>query len=200
MHKVILFVSSYIPLYVLLVIKNILERCTEGGRFLNFIEKFRNAVFFDEVNDWTILLLLGLSFFSFVYLKRKMKATKNEKCYRVVKVKDETSNNYFNYISIYLLSCLGLTLNEIVDIFVLFFLMILVGYIYITNDLIYLNPTLNMMGFKAYNAELYSEATHEAIESIVICKKGVDMKANSLICGTGKYSLIVSNKNWCSQS
>ena len=69
MHKVFLFVSSYIPLYLLLIVKNILERCTEGGRFLSLREKWNKAVWFDEVNDWAICVLTVLSLVSFFYLK-----------------------------------------------------------------------------------------------------------------------------------
>ena len=190
MHKVILFISSYIPLYVLLIVKNILERCTEGGKFLDIFGKLESARFFDEINDWAILILALLSLASFVYLWRKLKNTKSEKCYEVQEVRDETSNNYFNYISVYLLSCIGLSLNNIVDVFVLAFLMIIVGYIYITNDLIYLNPMLSMMGYKVYYTKLRAQATLEEIEGIVISKNCVDMDRGR------KYSLIVSNKNW----
>lgn len=196
MHKVILFISSYIPLYVLLIVKNILERCTEGGKFLDIVDKLKDACFFEEINDWAILMLALLSLASFVYLWRKLKNTKSEKCYEVQEVRDETSNNYFNYISVYLLSCIGLSLNNIVDIFVLVFLMVIVGYIYITNDLIYLNPMLSMMGYKVYNTKLCAQATMEEIEGIVISKDCVNMGRGLQISGTGKYNLIVSNKNW----
>lgn len=196
MHKVILFISSYIPLYILLIAKNILERCTQGGRFLNFKEKWNKAIWFDEVNDWAVCVLAVMSLFSFFYLKNKLNNTKSEKCYLVKSVRDETSNNYFSYISIYLLTCIGLSLNKIVDIFVLVFLMGLVGCIYVANDLIYLNPTLNIIGYKAYYAELLAEATEENVEGIVICRKNVIMKPENRISGTGKYKIIVSDKNW----
>ena len=46
-----LFVSSYVPLYVLLVIKNIFERITDGGRFLDVRHKIKSTVWFDECDD-----------------------------------------------------------------------------------------------------------------------------------------------------
>lgn len=95
-----------------------------------------------------------------------------------------------------MLTCIGLSLNKIVDIFVLVFLMGLVGCIYVANDLIYLNPTLNIIGYKAYYAELLAEATEENVEGIVICRKNVIMKPENRISGTGKYKIIVSDKNW----
>ena len=75
----------------------------------------------------------------------------------------------FQHISVYLLSCIELSLNHTVDAFVLMFL---AGDIYIPHDLIYLNPTLYMMGDRACNAKLYAE---ETVEGVIVCKNGVDM-------------------------
>lgn len=191
LRKIILFISSYIPLYLLMILKNIVERCTDGGRLLDIGHKFKNMVLFDEVNDWAIAVTGILTVLSFLYLRRKIKNTFGDVYYKVEEVSDETSNNYFNYISIYLLSCLGLSLNNIVDIFVFIFLMAIVGYIYISNDMIYLNPTLNMMKFKVYSVVLYAEATGETVSSIVIAKRTIPVEKGKRIRGTNKYEIIV---------
>lgn len=191
LRKIILFISSYIPLYILMVLKNLLERCTDKGRFLNLEYKLKNIVLFDEINDWAIVIISVLTVFSLIYLKKKIGNTYGEVYYKIHKVSDETSNNYFNYISVYLLSCLGLSLNNIVDVFIFVFLMILVGYIYIANDMIYLNPTLNMMKYNVYSVELVAEATDTVVSSIVIAKRGIKIKEGTRVKGTKKYELIV---------
>ena len=68
-----LFISSYVPLYALLIIKNILERCTDEGKFIVTLAQLKTAHYFDEVNDYAIVVLLFLSIISFVYLKRTQK-------------------------------------------------------------------------------------------------------------------------------
>lgn len=55
---------------------------------------------------------------------------------------------------------------------------------------------LSVMGYKVYNTKLRVLAALEEIEGIVISKNCVDMERGQQISGTGKYSLIVSNKNW----
>lgn len=197
LRKIVLFISSYIPLYILMVLKNILERCTNKGRFLNLGYKIKNIALFDEINDWAIVVLSVLTIFSLLYLKNKIRNTYGEVYYKINKVSDETSNNYFNYISVYLLSCLGLSLNNIVDVFIFVFLMILVGYIYITNDMIYLNPTLNMMKYNVYSVELVAEATDTVVSSIVIAKRGIKIKEGKRVKGTKKYELIVLDSKLC---
>lgn len=71
-NKLMLFISSYIPLYMLLILKNIFERITEGGRFVNIIQKFKTATWFDEVNDWAVCILTLAIVISAVYLWRAL--------------------------------------------------------------------------------------------------------------------------------
>lgn len=185
-HKVILFISSYIPLYILLILKNVLERTTRDGNFSDLANKIKNAVFFDEINDFAVVILTFLSIYSFWYLKRKIRRANGEKKFIIITIKDETSNNYFNYISVYLLSCMGLSLNSIVDIFVFIFLMVVVGFIYINNNMTYLNPTLNLLGFKIYEMEVESVYTNQRIESIVVSRNSNVIRVNDIVMATGK--------------
>ena len=71
-NKLMLFVSSYIPLYMLLILKNIFERITDGGRFVNIMQKFKLATWFDEVNDWAVCILTLAIVVSAVYLWRAL--------------------------------------------------------------------------------------------------------------------------------
>lgn len=195
-RKIILFISSYIPLYVLMVIKNIFERTTDGGVFLNVWCKAKNAIFFDEINDYAVVFLIIISFFSLRYLQVKIKKTKGEKFYTINEVHDETSNSYFNYISIYLLSCLGLTLDSIVDNFVFVFLMLIVGYIYISNNMTYMNPTLNLLGYKVYDVEMISQVDSHPIESIVVAKKNIKIEKGIRVKGTGKRDFVIVTQHF----
>ncbi len=199
LNKIMLFVSSYIPLYVLMILKNILERITVKGNFVNIEYKFKNAIFFDEINDYAVILLLLLSICSYVYLRSKLKNTKSEKSYIVIDFVDETSNYYFSYISIYLLSCLGLSLNNIVDNFIFLFLMSLVGFIYISNNMIYMNPIINFMGYKVFDVTVDSVNTNDKnIKSILLISKHYKLRVGDEIEASAKSGFIFtrqSNKN-----
>lgn len=191
LNKLMLFISSYIPLYILLILKNILERITDGGRFVNVVQKFKSAMWFDEVNDWAICILVVAILISYLYLWRTMLKHPSPKWYEIREVSDETGNYYFSYISIYLLSCMGLTLNSIVDCFVLLFVMIIVGYIYISNNMVYLNPMANIMGYKVYDCILESKNTNDKnISSIVVAPKNILIKNGVSIKASGKQGFI----------
>lgn len=194
-NKLLLFISSYIPLYLLLICKNILERITDGGHFVDIISKCRNMKLFDEINDYAILLMVSLSIISFIYLKRKITNTIGRKKYIVKQIKNETSNYYFNYISIYLLSCLGLSLNSIVDCFVFVFLMAIVGYIYISNNMVYMNPVLNFMGYNIYDCKLESQNTNDKdFDTILVASKTLKIDIKTEIKGTGKQDFVCATK------
>lgn len=190
MRRILLFISSYVPLYVLLVIKNILERCTNGGRFDLSIRKFETAVFFDEINDYAIMILLLLAIVSVAYLKVLLKQPEGTHYYSIVGIEDQTGNVYFNYISIYLLSCLGLTLSSIVDVFVLLFLMLIVGYIYISNHMTYMNPLLQLLGYKVYEGTVHSDSTNKDFQSVIIAPKSLVLQKNQTYSGSGKEDFI----------
>ena len=191
-----LFISSYIPLYVLLIIKNILERSTDKGRFTFTLRQLKTAHYFDEVNDFAVVVLLLLCIFTFSYFKAITKKDVGTHYYKVIRIEDQTGNVYFNYISIYLLSCLGLTLNNIVDVFLLLFLMIIIGYIYISNHLTYMNPLFQFWGYRIYEGEIKSESTGEKFQSLIIVNKKILIKTGELYAGSGKEDFIfITNKS-----
>lgn len=176
---------------MLLILKNVFERITDGGRFVNIIQKFKSATWFDEVNDWAVCILTLAIVISAVYLWRALGIGTSPKKYLITEVSDETGNYYFNYISIYLLSCMGLTLNSIVDCFVFLFVMIIVGYIYISNNMMYMNPVANIMGYKVYNCMLDSVNTNDKdVSSIVIVPKSILVEKNKTITASGKQGFI----------
>ena len=194
MRRVLLFISSYIPLYILLIIKNILERCTNDGVFTFSFEKLKATVFFDEINDYAIGLLIILTIISLVYLNNIKNKIDGVHYYEIINIEDQTGNMYFNYISVYLLSCLGLSLNSIPDVFELLFVMILIGYIYITNHMTYLNPVLQFIGFKIYEGEVISKSTGKTMHSVIVAKKILELNQKKYIWEAEKKILYTLTK------
>ena len=72
-HKWILFISSYIPLYLVLIIKDIIYR----------IENHKNIEWkyfykINSINDIMIVILIIISTISFCYLKCMIKGIKGQ--------------------------------------------------------------------------------------------------------------------------
>ena len=183
-----LFVSSYIPLYILLILKNIVERIkTISGFFL----QLKSATFFDEINDYALVVLFLMTVVSVVYLFRLTKKTDDSHLYEVEEINDQTGTVYFNYISVYLLSCIGLSLNNMADVFVLIFLMLLIGFIYVSNRMTYMNPVLQLFQYRIYEVTLFSPSANTEIKNaIVICHKDLLIEEHKKYWGSAKDDFI----------
>lgn len=191
-RRIMLYVSSYIPLYILLILKNIVERIkTLSGFFL----QLKTATFFDEINDYALVVLFLMTVVSVIYLFRLTKKTDGSHIYEVKEVNDQTGTVYFNYISVYLLSCIGLSLNSMADVFVLIFLMLLIGFIYVSNRMTYMNPVLQLLQYRIYEGALISLSTNDEIKNaVVICPKGLIIEESKRYWGSAKDDFIYISK------
>lgn len=188
LRRIMLFVSSYIPLYILLVLKNIIERIKTWTKLWT---QFKTAHFFDEINDYAIIVLLLLTIVSAIYLLRLTKRTDCSHEYEIMEINEQTGTVYFNYISVYLLSCIGLSLNNAADVFVFCFLMILIGYIYVSNQMTYMNPVLQLFHYRIYEGKLFSPSTNKEIKNaIVICPKKIRIEESKKYWGSAKEDFI----------
>lgn len=92
---------------------------------------------------------------------------------------------------VYLLSCIGLSLNSMVDVFVFCFLMILIGYIYVSNQMIYMNPFLQLFHYRIYEGKLFSPSTNKEIKNaIVVCPKSVQIEESKKYWDSAKENFI----------
>ena len=166
-----MFLSSYIPLYVLLISKSILERLlTEEP---NTALYYSEAISYIGISIFGILLLVSIIFL-WIFSRR----IGDLHYYKIVRAEDETDSMFFNYISLYLLPCLGLSLNSVTDTFVVLFIMALIGCIYIPNRLTYIHPALQLQGYKMYRGEIQSVSTKETVSTIILAKKKIRIIAD----------------------
>lgn len=189
-HKIGLFCSSYIPLFLLMLIKNFFERIFPDDKHLICWDDIVNMPMFVEAHDFVVIIIFLVAIISYLYLKKIIIMTEsvNSVEYMLCKVENKSSEYFMNYIAVYLLPCVGLSLNKIPDIAVFFFVMCIIGYIYIECNLIYMNPVLNMMGYRIYYAELRDANNNSAknFETVVVAHASLEMIAGEIHKGTIK--------------
>ena len=200
-RKIMLFLSSYIPLYLLLVGKNIFERISRIPNFSIWKYDYGKIKLFNELNDYMVVILLIGSLTLTIYLLVMIFRTKTTKknTYEIIKITNDTDKYFLNYICIYLLPCIGLSLDHIVDVYVLSALMFIIGFIYTTNDIVYINPMLGFIGFKVYTADLKSIMDNKKTRKIVISqsKAKLDLKEEKSIiklASNDNYAVYIENK------
>lgn len=171
LKKTFLFLSSYIPLYILLVGKEIVHRIElyiNSGTDFNI----KKIVWLNSFADWMVTILVAISLVLSVILvmliKRSKKSGKDS--YFIVEIENETDKHFFNYLMLYLLPCIGLSISSITDMFILVFIMFIIGIIYISNDLIYINPMLVFGGYKVFTAKVRHIGSRESdtIKKVII--------------------------------
>lgn len=124
--KVFLFLSSYAPLFVILAIKNYSNE---------------NLVF-------AMLVLILIPNFILVFIIKK--ATTMSGDYYVITELENKSDQFLEYIIAYIIPFLGFNFDLLSDLIVVSMLFALMGFLYIKNDLVYMNPTMNLMGYSLY--------------------------------------------------
>lgn len=135
--KIVLFISSYIPLYVIFGISILFE--------INFD--------FNKLSTFSIILLViisllivGSTLLLLLILKIQEKATNQIPIINISTINKEITN----YIFAYLLPFIGIDVSAPKDLTTFCLVFILIGYIYVKNSYFYVNPTLYFIGYSIY--------------------------------------------------
>jgi len=149
---VLLFFSSYSPLFIILAVRNLGHSVT-GSEILLGI---------------SIISLLGLAMF---LRAANQLAPHNVTVTRVVSRDAEA----MAYIVTYLIPFLGISLSDPTDAVSLGIMFGLIAVLYVRTDLIYINPILSLLGYRLFEVETEGGKT-----SALVCKRDY-VKTGSLI-------------------
>lgn len=139
MKKIFLYLSAFVPLYVLVTIKILIDIIFSNLSF-NFLNTF-------TIISFTILVILG-GFGANIAIKHENTPKTNIK---VLSATNITEKYFLGYFSLFVLFALSFELEK-VSMFVVFIIVILlIGIVYVKNDLFYINPFLNILGYNFYD-------------------------------------------------
>lgn len=134
--EICLYLSSFIPLYFLVVVKELLE-IINGNLSFNIT----NGVMI-SLN----VVLIGLGLFGIFWTMKKSKYESLE----IISSKNVTRENFLPYFPLFVLFALAFELEYISMAVVYLIIIALLGIVYIKNRLFYINPFLNIIGFSIY--------------------------------------------------
>lgn len=162
MKKILLFLSAFIPLYFLINIKILIDIVMQNLSF-NFLNTMTLVV---------LSVLIGLGIYG-AYISIKHKHTKQ--CEIQILQKTAITEQYFlGYFSLFVLFALSFELERVSMFVVFVFIIVFIGIVYIKNDLFYINPFLNILGFNFYDVSFVDTngLTHTAK---FLCKGKLDL-------------------------
>lgn len=134
-----LYLSAFVPLYCLILIKLV-------------IDIINNNLTFNVLNTLIFILMLLLIFVGIFGLIWNMKFYNGKvREIEIIKKQSITAEHFLGYFSLFVLFALTFELEKI-SMFVIFvIILILIGIVYIKNDLFYINPFLNILGYNFYD-------------------------------------------------
>lgn len=131
LNRIGLYVSSFFPLYILLIINNY--------EYFSSLKKIKDVLLFKELLPslfgLTLLVLILASIASLIFIT---KTNLNEK--HQFEGVCKTEDKLLNYVVTYLVPILSIKVSDGKSLLVNAGLFSLLGYIYVKNSLVYLNP------------------------------------------------------------
>lgn len=77
----------------------------------------------------------------------------------LIKAENITADYYFTYFSLFVISFFGVDPTTPKDVLIFAFLMVLIIWVYIVNDMYFVNPVLNILGYKAFSITYRKKTT-----------------------------------------
>lgn len=149
--KFSLFVSSFIPLYFLIIVKELTE-IINGNLSFNATNTIMLTFNF-------VLITIGV-----IAVFLNYKSTKFKKI-EIISCKNITCQNFLPYFPIFVLFAVAFELQFISMALVYVLILIMLGIVYLKNDFYYINPFLNIIGFSTY------EVTYKIGDKVVENKR-----------------------------
>lgn len=158
-QKFIFFITSYIPMWLIFFIKV-------------FIAYKENNCY--KFIILTIIFILIIP--SICCLKNILncKSCASSPIF-ITSVKNIPIDYITNYFSLYLFPFFALEIENNINLIILFIIMILSAYLYVKNNIIYINPILNFLGYSIYEVEikLNSNTENKTQSSYLITKREI---------------------------
>ncbi len=149
-EKLFLYISSFIPLYFLIIVKELTEIINGNLSFdiTNSIMLSFNA----------LLIILGSIGVILNY------NAKNYVRIEIVEIKNITCQNFLPFFPLFVLFALAFELEFISMAIVYLLILIMIGIVYLKNDMLYVNPFLNIVGLSTYEVK-FKDKKDESIKT-----------------------------------
>lgn len=182
--KIGLFLSSFVPLFLLLVVKEIIEIINNNWT-LNFLNSFFLIVLFTMLL-WGSICLVKLLIDVNSYQKEHIKITSKQ---------NTTDQHFLGYFSLFVLFAISFEI-EMYSMAIIFFLVIaMIAIVYIKNDMYFINPLLNILGYSFYNISYISQSGEE-MTTKAFYKGALKINNEYLMCTKYSNIFFVKDIKW----
>ena len=184
MKKIIMYLSAFLPMFWLILIKDyatILKDAIEGkAKYSDLlsVQLFIVVGIVIVITICTIVLISGNQDLS----KDLVVASK---------VTNRTAEYYLGYFSLFILELFAFSFTDIIDIVVMSILLLLLGIVYVKNGLFFINPTLNI--FRSFIFEVEFSDGNNIRTKMLVCKEKIQ-QGDSLDIDISNYGFTLAQK------
>lgn len=170
--RIVAFLTSYTPLWIILLFNSSFEGDKEG----NFVlVKIKDYSIWKEIKinftypkiEWNfmVILMLFLIIFSIVilyfFLRCKKKEEVNKEYWKIISIESQ-DGNLLSYIFTYIIPFIGASGDK--ELFTRGLLMFFIASFYMTSELLIYNPLLRWKGYYIYKVVALKESNEDSIE------------------------------------
>ena len=175
LKNLFLYFSAFIPLFVLLVVKLL-------------VDIFNNNLTFNFLNIFNLVLLFLMIVLGIVGILWNTKFSKEKvKKITIVSAEEITDKYFLQYFSLFVMFAIPLDISYFNEFFVYIIILIFIGIVYIRCGLFYINPLLNILGFRFFDTT-YILQNGETKSAKIFCKEEIE---KNTVC-----NVIIKNKNF----
>jgi len=185
--------SSFMPLYLLLIVQNFHFRDEKSWFSLNVIIKqfdFSNKPV--SIFWWFLIILILISLFGcFVFFK-----VYNSKEGKLADISDAefVREDTMGYIVTYIVPLLSMDINSTRSLVINLLLFIIIGTFYVKNDQIFMNPIYNLFGYNIFSAESGIYITKISKQKLkLLAKHNVKVRKTNIL---GDIYVLKQNKEY----
>lgn len=143
LQKICLFISSFLPLYIMLIMKDAYCLINQGIKKINCYSLLDICY----LVVLTLLIIISvISILNFIFDKGNSTFNIDEKY-------EMQGDNIISYIMTYIVPLVSIGEKDVINMAQNIFLFIIIGIIYIQHNLLYLNPILSLFNYKFYKGE-----------------------------------------------
>jgi len=175
MEKIILFISAFVPMYILFLVNLIVELINQNLSF-----NITNTIVLVSLVILIVVGVVGLLFI--INYKHEPSSVVS-----IIKKKNITDQHFLNYFSLFVLLALTFDLSKICFICTLIVILMFIGIVYVKNNIYYVNPLLNILGYSFYDI-VYKDSSGKECEMRIFFK-------GKITCGDVKYRIYLSKRN-----
>ena len=177
MKNLFLYISAFIPMYLLILVEIV-------------VEIINHNLSFNVLNTLNLCMLIILTVLGVVGIIWSIVFNHDKPIEIIILSKTNITDQHFlGYFSLFVLFSLSFDLSKISMFVVFILILVLIGVVYIKNDLYYINPFLNILGYNFYDIT-YKVKGSDKLERDKIFFKG------NLDIANGSFKVKFKNNNF----